>query len=126
MVVPVTSITLLSHPASARRARRWLTPSLQGWGNEVTRHNATLLLSEVVTNAVRHAHGGVIRIAVTLSRGSLLAQVHDDSPQPPHRRASGETGGWGLALLDNLSTRWGVALDAEDGNTVWFEVHGTP
>jgi anti-sigma regulatory factor (Ser/Thr protein kinase) len=120
--VPVTRLSLVSRPASARQAREWLTALLAGWGNEVARHNATLLLSEVVTNAVRHARGGTILVVMTLSPSHLLAQVHDDSSSPPVRRAAGETGGWGLGLLDELSTQWGVDQHSDDGKTVWFEI----
>ena len=120
--VPVTRLSLVSRPASAREARDWLTALLAGWGNAMTRHNATLLLSEVVTNAVRHARGGTILVAVSLSPTHLLARVHDDSANPPVRRAAGETGGWGLGLLDELSTQWGVDQHCEDGKSVWFEI----
>jgi anti-sigma regulatory factor (Ser/Thr protein kinase) len=95
---------------------------LKGWGNEEARHNATLLLSEVVTNAVRHARGGTILVAVTLSQGHLLAQVDDDSSNLPVQRSGGDTGGWGLGLLDELSTRWGVDQHSDDGKIVWFEI----
>ena len=122
--VPVTRLSLVSRPASAREARDWLTALLAGWGNANTRHNATLLLSEVVTNAVRHGRGGTILVAVTLSPTHLLAQVHDESANPPVRRAAGETGGWGLGLLDELSTQWGVDQHSEDGKSVWFEIDG--
>lgn len=120
--VPVTRLSLVSRTASAREARDWLTALLEGWGNEGARRDATLLLSEVVTNAVRHARGGTIMVAVTLSQSRLLAQVHDDSSKPPVRRAAGETGGWGLGLLDELSAQWGVDRHADDGKTVWFEI----
>ena len=61
------------------------------------------------------------RGAVTLSGSRLLAQVHDDSPRPPVPRAADETGGWGIGLLDELSTQWGVDQHS-DGKTVWFEI----
>lgn len=115
-------LSLVPQPASPREARDWLKALLQGWGNEAGRHHATLLLSEVVTNAVRHARGGTILIAVTLSRGHLLAQVRDDSSNPPVRRPAGESGGWGLGLLDELSTQWGVDQHTDEGKTVWFEI----
>ena len=118
----VTRPALVSQHASVREARDWLAALLRGWGDETARHNATLLLSEVVTNAVRHAHGGTIVVAVTLSDSHLLAQVHDDSSNPPARRAAGETGGWGLGLLDELSTQWGVDQQSDDGKIVWFEI----
>jgi hypothetical protein len=61
-------------------------------------------------------------VAVTFSDSHLLAQVHDDSSNPPVRRAAGETGGWGLGLLDELSTHWGVDQQSDDGKIVWFEI----
>ena len=119
--MPVTRVSLVARPESAREARDWLRVLLAEWGNQEARYNATLLLSEVVTNAVRHARGGTIMVAVTLSGNQLSAQVHDDSSNPPVRRAAGETGGWGLGLLDELSTQWGVEQHP-DGKTVWFEI----
>jgi two-component sensor histidine kinase len=81
-----------------------------------------LLVSEVVTNAVRHAAGGMILLDATLSPDHLLVRVHDESSQLPVRRAAGETGGWGLGLLDELSKQWGVEAHSRDGKSVWFEV----
>jgi serine/threonine-protein kinase RsbW len=118
----VTRLSLVSRPASARQARDWLTALVGPWGTEAARDNATLLLSEVVTNAVRHAPGRTILVAVTLTRSRLLAQIHDDSSIPPRQRPAGETGGLGLRLLDELSRRWGVDQHPEDGKTVWFEI----
>lgn len=124
--VPVTRLSLVSRPAGAREARDWLAALLDGWGDSMARYDATLLLSEVVTNAIRHAHGGTILVSVTLAPSHLLAQVHDDSPSSPARRAAGESGGWGLGLLDEISARWGVDQHADDGKTVWFEIDAVP
>lgn len=122
--VPVTRLSLVSRPASAREARDWLTALLSGRRlTEAARHNATLLLSEVVSNAIRHAQGGTVVVAVSLSPSGLLAEVYDNSSDLPVRRAAGETGGWGLGLLDELSTRWGVEQHSDDGKTVWFEIN---
>ena len=123
--MPVTRISLASRPTSAREARDRLTAFLGSWGNEAARENATLLLSEVVTNAVRHARGGTILITLALSRGQIVAQVHDESASLPVRRSAGEGGGWGLELIDQLSNRWGVDQHPGGGKTVWFEVDNT-
>ena len=121
--VPVTRISLASRPTSAREARDRLTSFLGSWGDEEARDNATLLLSEVITNAVRHARGGTILITLTLSQGRLVAQVQDESASVPVRRGTaGEGGGWGLELIDQLSNRWGVDQHPGDGKTVWFEI----
>ena len=118
----MTRLSLVSRPASPREARDWLTALLSGWVNDAARHSATLLLSEVVTNAVRHAPGGMIMVDVTMSHRHLRVEVHDESASLPVRRAVGETGGWGLGLLDELATQWGVDQHSDDGKTVWFEM----
>ena len=118
----VTGVSLVSRPASVQEARDWLTALLERWGTERARHNAALLLSEVVTNAVGHARGGTIQIAVALSERQLRARVRDDSSQRPVRRHPGATGGWGLGLLDELSAQWGVEPHPDGGKTVWFVI----
>ena len=82
-----------------------------------------LLVSELVTNAVRHAHGEVVRLVVRLRKGRLRVEVHDPghgfevrAPADDPVRASG----WGLVLVDELADRWGV--DATPLTTVWFEM----
>lgn len=100
-----------------------MTAFLGSWGDEEARDNATLLLSEVITNAVRHARGGTILITLTLSQSRFVAQVQDESASLPVRRGTaGEGGGWGLDLIDELSNRWGVDQHPGDGKTVWFEI----
>jgi len=84
-----------------------------------------VLVSEVVTNAVRH--GGADRnrtvvVHVALAYEVLRVEVCDQGlgftpPRNPRPRSQG--GGIGLVLLDRMSSRWGVALD--DGTCVWFE-----
>jgi len=120
--VTETRISLAPEPTSAREARDRLTALLGSWGNERARDNARLLLSEVVTNAVRHDGSGAILLTLTLSQGRLMAQVRDESASPPVRHDAGEAGGWGLSLLDRLSNRWGVEQHAGDGKTVWFQM----
>ena len=90
----VSRITVASGLTSAREARDWLAALLVTWRNQEARDDASLVLSEVVTNAVRHARGATILITVTLTKGHLLAQVRDESATPPIRRRAGEAGGW--------------------------------
>ena len=82
-----------------------------------------LVISEVVTNAVRHGGEGEMLVAVTPKDGYLCVQVTDTGDGfAPRPRAFGpdEDGGFGLFLVERLTRRWG--LTREDSNTrVWFE-----
>ena len=86
-----------------------------------------LLLSEIVTNAVRHGDAGdgtPVGVRIEASDGHASVCVCDqgrgfeplDRPVPSFSR---RPGGFGLFLLDQLSTRWGVERDAK-GTRVWF------
>jgi serine/threonine-protein kinase RsbW len=85
-----------------------------------------LLVSELVTNAVRHANlasGDVIELVIEIADQTLRVEVHDpgggfvpSAPSPDPARPSG----WGLYLVAELADRWGV--DSEDTTLVWFEL----
>ena len=83
-----------------------------------------LVISEVVTNAVRHGGDSAeFRLAVTPKDGYLCVQVTDSGnglvPRPG-AMGSDDDGGFGLFLVERLTRRWGVTREA--GNTrVWFE-----
>jgi anti-sigma regulatory factor (Ser/Thr protein kinase) len=95
------------------------------WG--LVRLSATteLLVSELVTNAVRVSAQMPVRPPVRLQLRSdharLLVLVSDASPLPPVRKdpAVGEESGRGLVLVEELSDRWGWTPDG-DGKTCWF------
>lgn len=115
-------VNLPARPASAREARGRVEPFLRSWPNLAVRDDALLLLSEIVTNAVRHAHGKTIVLTITTLDHRLRAEVLDESPSPPIRRASDESSGLGLVVIGQLSDRWGVDQHEGDGTTVWFEI----
>ena len=85
-----------------------------------------LLVSELVTNAVRHggAHGGEkIRVCVQSTDATIRIEVRDhgvgfELPQPPPR--PGADGGYGLLIVDRLSSRWGI--ENNDESLVWCEL----
>ena len=88
-----------------------------------------LLVSELVTNCVKHARTGPeesIVLTVDIGDERVRVSVRDDGPgfEPPATpvsEAAAEAGsGWGLFLVDQLSETWGVERDA--GATVWFEL----
>jgi serine/threonine-protein kinase RsbW len=86
-----------------------------------------LLVSELVTNAVRHsglAAGAPIRMLIDTGDGRLRIEIVDGGrgfeprpPEPDPTRASG----WGLYLVAQLADRWGVE-PADPGTLIWFEI----
>jgi DNA-binding NarL/FixJ family response regulator len=87
-----------------------------------------LLVSELVTNAVIHAHADP-RLEIHLVKDSVRVEIHDDDPSPPILRSASENekrpGGRGLQLVDRLSTRWGSDR-TDTGKLVWFEIERDP
>jgi anti-sigma regulatory factor (Ser/Thr protein kinase) len=108
-------------PRQARRGLEALRPSLDdGLVDE-----AVLLVSEVVTNSVRHANLDARDAIVVRARGvdgGLRVEVTDPGAGFDRERIGRPDGrgGWGIWLLDRLSTRWGV--DRDGVTTVWFEL----
>jgi anti-sigma regulatory factor (Ser/Thr protein kinase) len=120
-----TSITVRARPSAVPEARRRVAGSLNGRPSEVVRI-VELLVSELVSNSVRHAglrDPDAIRIDVTDDDGALRVSVCDPgrgfAPDDPSPRRDG-TGGYGLYVLDRLADRWGVTLGPP--TCVWFEI----
>jgi len=82
---------------------------------------AALLLSELVTNTVRHSGSEWVDVAITLGAAVLRVAVADQATQTIRPRAPDVDGGWGLALVAELATRWGVERH-RTGKTVWVEL----
>ncbi|WP_405388843.1 SpoIIE family protein phosphatase [Streptomyces sp. NBC_01102] len=107
--------------AAPGRARRLARRALSRWGLDDLADEVELLVSEVVTNAVRYAERPV---TLRLLRTDILrCEVGDDSPQLPRQRRARETdeGGRGLFLVNRLARRWG-ATRLSTGKVVWFEM----
>jgi anti-sigma regulatory factor (Ser/Thr protein kinase) len=83
--------------------------------------DAELLVSELVTNAIRHGRGE-ISLCARVDDDRLLVEVIDEGSGFEHelrRREFEQVGGWGLDIVDDVSSRWGV----HEGTThVWFEL----
>ncbi|WP_240796334.1 SpoIIE family protein phosphatase [Streptomyces sp. RFCAC02] len=106
---------------SVREARRLVRESLARWDLQEIEDSVELLVSEVVTNAVRYAERPVtVRL---LRTGVLRCEVGDDVPQLPRLRQAGpaDEGGRGLYLVQRLARSWG-ATRLSTGKLVWFEV----
>ncbi|MFR9795327.1 SpoIIE family protein phosphatase [Streptomyces sp. MS06] len=104
------------------RARRLARRALARWGLEDLSDSVELLVSEVVTNAVRYASRPV---TLRLLRTDVLrCEVGDDVPQLPRLRQARATdeGGRGLYLVNKMARRWG-ATRLSTGKVVWFELH---
>ena len=112
--------------ATAAAEARAAVGALDGRADADVLDDVRLLLSEVVTNAVRHSGapaGAKIGLTVSVSRGSVRAEVSDGGRgfEPiPRARPQLEAGGWGLHLVDRLADRWGV--DRGRSVRVWFEI----
>ncbi|WUH91241.1 SpoIIE family protein phosphatase [Streptomyces sp. NBC_00433] len=103
------------------RARRLVRQALRRWDLEDQLEAAELLVSEIVTNAVRYAERP---ITLRLLRTDVLrCEVGDDAPLLPRMRhaAPEEEGGRGLYLVNRMAQRWG-ATRLGAGKVVWFEL----
>jgi hypothetical protein len=107
---------------SVSAARAWVRRLYAGWDLEPIAEVAELLVSELVTNALRHASGPVVLTALRLDEIVTLA-VSDGHPSLPRLRKVGasDEGGRGLQLVALLSARWG-ARATPGGKVVWCDL----
>ncbi|NBE52805.1 SpoIIE family protein phosphatase [Streptomyces boluensis] len=109
-------------PREVGRARRLVRAQLRRWGLEQLVESAELLVSEVVTNAVRHAHGD--RLALRLVRTDVVqCEVEDGEHTLPTLLSAGSDDefGRGLAVVNAVAREWGAAR-TNQGKSVWFEL----
>ncbi|MGC0329729.1 PAS domain S-box-containing protein [Streptomyces sp. SAI-170] len=113
--------TLPREPRSVGRAREYARGQLLSWDMEPLVDTAELLVSELVTNALRYGEGE-IRLRLLLDR-TLVCEVWDSGLVQPRRRRARDTdeGGRGLQLVGLLSAAWGSRRTPR-GKTVWFEL----
>jgi histidine kinase-like protein len=109
--------------SSASEARRAARLALAGWGLSGLDDTVSLLVTELVSNGVRHAQTE-LELTMSFNGSCLRIAVTDGDPHPPvaRRRQELTVGGWGLALIGSLSNDWGTDIDAGRGKTVWFEI----
>jgi PAS domain S-box-containing protein len=113
--------TLPREPRSVGRAREYARAQLLSWDLEPLVDTTELLVSELVTNALRYGEGE-IRLRLLLDR-TLVCEVWDSGLVQPRRRRARDTdeGGRGLQLVGMLSAAWG-SRRTHRGKTVWFEL----
>ncbi|MEU3862554.1 SpoIIE family protein phosphatase [Streptomyces sp. NPDC028722] len=107
-------------PALVAETRRSSTRQLIAWGLDALAFTTELVVSELVTNAIRHAVGPV-RLRLILER-SLICEVFDGGASAPHLRHPRTTdeGGRGLLLTSQFTQRWGTRYLPE-GKVIWAE-----
>jgi len=129
---PVRQLKLAARPATVPRARSILRQLLCEWHLEQLSDTAMLLMSELVTNAVKASEDGVgwrrlrrknIMASIRLNDTGLVLEVWDASPAPPveHEVDLTSDGGRGLLMIECLGDKWGYHA-ADGGKVVWCEV----
>jgi anti-sigma regulatory factor (Ser/Thr protein kinase) len=121
------SVRFARGPSAASAARNALL-ALESRVDARCLDDIRLLVSELVTNAVRHGDGGSegdVQLDVSIEAPRLRVEVADPGagfdPQPRDDEMT-RPGGWGLYLVDRIADRWGVVRNRM--NRVWFEIDG--
>ncbi|MFD7016016.1 ATP-binding protein [Streptomyces sp. NPDC059161] len=116
--------TFPAEPGAVRTARYAVRDALHGWAlDAVAVDVAVLLVSELVTNALRHASGPIGVRLDRLDDDTLLVEVSDPLPDAPVERVAAidDEGGRGIQLVACSAQRWGTRR-GRTGKTVWFEL----
>lgn len=120
------ALSVNATPTAVTSARHQAVDAIEGWGavlsNEVV-HTAELVISEFVTNAVRHSEAGPVSLSIRLDEQALRIEVCDDSPELPQPGLPDpcSESGRGLFLVAALADRYGVEPTAV-GKCCWAEI----
>jgi anti-sigma regulatory factor (Ser/Thr protein kinase) len=122
----VLDLRLAPRPESVPHARHALD-DLTGLATQTSLEDARLLVSELVTNSIRHAHLSKdqdIWLRADVEEDTLHVEVRDPGGgfelQPRISGTGDRDSGWGLYLVGRIAERWGVSAD---GSTlVWFDI----
>lgn len=109
---------------STPAARAFLSRLLDGWGlPESVIDDASLLTTELLSNAVLHGRG-LVHLRVEVEDGAVHVRVHDDAAGLPEVNHADPTslGGRGMFIVECVADEWGSDPD-EPGKTVWFRLH---
>ena len=120
-------VRLGSGPDAAAEARRAIA-RLRADLDPPLMDTLRLLVTELVTNSVRHTQCNALTLKVAVGRSAVLTEVTDDGPSfdvEPYEAETAEEHdpgfGWGLFLVQRLAKNWGVKEDG-DSKRVWFEL----
>ncbi|MER7986715.1 ATP-binding protein [Streptomyces noursei] len=113
--------TYVCTPPHVRIARDDIAHTMLRQGLAERVDDAKLLVSELVTNVVRHCRSLTVRVVARSTPDTLILSVSDDSPALPARHPSSpdDERGRGLFLLDLLTDEWGVGTTDHEAKTVW-------
>ncbi|MBQ0882022.1 ATP-binding protein [Streptomyces rochei] len=120
------ALSVTATPTAVTAARHRAVDAIEGWdaalSNEVV-HTAELVISEFITNAVRHAAAGPVSLSVRLDEQSLRIEVCDDCPELPRPGLPDpcSESGRGLFLVAALADRYGVEPTVV-GKCCWAEI----
>jgi len=112
-----------NRPDSTPAARAFLSRLLDGWGvPEDVIDDASLLATELLSNAVKHG-SGLVTLRVEVDDGVIQVKVHDDAAGLPVVENSDPTSvrGRGLFIVECVADQWGSDPD-DPGKTVWFRL----
>ena len=116
-------ISLGSGPEAAASARQAIS-RLQAHLDPPLIETLRLLVTELVTNSVRHTAADSLTLSVAIGKSAVLTEVADTGPgfdpQCVKQAGEGDTG-WGLFLVQRLADKWGVTHDGAS-KRVWFEL----
>jgi anti-sigma regulatory factor (Ser/Thr protein kinase) len=126
IIMCATELTLASLPNAPAYGRLLVQRSLRTWGIAHMIEEAQLVMSELLTNAVKaSAELTTIQVRMAVTEGtSLLIEVRDCNPEPPILKdAAGDNeGGRGLMIVDALCERWGYYHPTHRRKAVWAEL----
>ena len=107
------------------RCRALGADKLRAWGLSSLAESAQLLISELVTNALRHGESTEVGVRLLITMDVVVIEVHDGSPDLPHVRHAGpdEESGRGMLLVDVIAESWGVS---PDGTRTWCALSTSP
>ncbi len=128
-ISPNLQLSFAPSPEAPSRARAAVSAWLaQERDDEVLTEIVLLLVSELVTNCVRHALIATeepLRLRGWLHDATVHLELWDSGTEgtvaPRPREQTGDAGGYGLELVDRLCSAWGVERDTQ-GTTVWIEL----
>ncbi len=110
-------------PASSQDARIFVHDIVAPLDDDELVEVATLLVSELVANAVTHGDSGG-EVVIEITDTAVRVTVTDTSPRQPIVRPVEPTSstGRGVWLVDRLAAHWGVRRSTQEGKAVWFEL----